>query len=316
MKKEYLYIMLSAFIFSTMEIAGKMISDQINPFQLNFLRFLIGALILLPMALIDLKRKEVSFNKSDLKYFVITGVLCVIVSMSFFQLAIVYAKASTVAIVFSVNPVFTVPFAYFLLKEQLSKSTIISLLISLIGVTFILNPFNINSDLKGIVLAILAAITFSLYSVIGKMRSDKYGSLSLNCFTFLAGDMIMLALMLLSNINSVAAGAKNHGLSIFANIPITYGINYGNVLTLIYLGVVVTGLGYLFYFLAMEKTSASTASIVFFIKPALAPILSLIILHESISTNTLIGMAFILIGSFITFRGKQQKVTEINRETN
>jgi drug/metabolite transporter (DMT)-like permease len=316
MKKEYLYIMLSAFIFSTMEIAGKMISDQINPFQLNFLRFLIGALILLPMALKDLKRKEVSFNKSDLKYFVITGVLCVIVSMSFFQLAIAYTKASTVAIVFSVNPVFTVPFAYFLLKEQLSKSTIVSLLISLIGVAFILNPFNINSDLKGIVLAILAAITFSLYSVIGKMRSDKYGSLSLNCFTFLIGDMIMLALMLFSNINLVATAANNHGLSILANIPITYRINYDNVLTIIYLGVIVTGLGYLFYFLAMEKTSASTASIVFFIKPALAPILSLVILHESISINTLIGIIFILIGSFITFKGKQQKVTEINRETN
>lgn len=310
MKKEYLYIMLSAFIFSTMEIAGKMVSDQINPFQLNFLRFLIGALILLPMALKDLKRKEVSFNKSDLKYLAITGVLCVIVSMSFFQLAIVYTKASIVAIVFSVNPVFTVPFAYFLLKEQLSKSTIVSLLISLIGMAFILNPFNINGDLKGIVLAILAAITFSLYSVIGKMHSNKYGSLSLNCFTFLIGDMIMLALMLFSNINLVATATKNHGLSILANIPITYGINYNNVLTIIYLGVIVTGLGYLFYFLAMEKTSASTASIVFFIKPALAPILSLIILHESISTNILIGMAFILIGSFITFRGKQQKSVE------
>ncbi|WML35751.1 DMT family transporter [Clostridium sp. OS1-26] len=181
---------------------------------------------------------------------------------------------------------------------------------------FILNHFNINGDLKGIILAILAAITFSIYSVIGKVRSDKYGSLSLNCFTFLTGDMIMLILMLFSNINSVAAGAKNHGVSIFANIPIAYGINYGNVLMIIYLGVVVTGLGYLLYFLAMEKTSASTASIIFFIKPALAPILSLIILHESISTNTLIEMAFILIGSFITFKGKQQKNIELHRETN
>lgn len=316
MKKEYLYIMLSAFIFSTMEIAGKMISDQINPFQLNFLRFLIGALILFPIALKDLKRKAVSLNKRDLKYFLITGILCVIISMSFFQLAIVYTKASIVAIVFSVNPVFTVPFAYFLLKEQLSKSTIVSLSISLIGVAFILNPFNINSDLKGIIFAILAAITFSIYSVLGKMRSDKYGSLSLNCFTFLIGDMIMLILMLFSNINLVATSAMNHGLSILANIPVAYGINYGNVFTIIYLGVVVTGLGYLFYFLAMEKTSASTASIVFFIKPALAPILSLIILHESISINTLIGIILILIGSFITFKGKQQKNIELHRETN
>lgn len=304
--KGYTYIILSAIIFSTMEIAGKVVSKEINPFELNFLRFLIGALILLPLAIKNLRKRKIFLNKNDVGYFCVTGLLCVVVSMSFFQLAIVYTKASTVAIVFSTNPVFTIPFAYIILREQLNRNTIFSLVISLLGLICILNPFTIHSDIKGIVLAILAAVTFSLYSVIGKMRSDKYGSIVMNCFTFLVGDFIMLFIMLMSHIQYIVKLNGEVGLSLLSNMPLIYGVNRGNILTVMYLGIVVTGLGYLFYFYAMEETSATTASIVFFIKPALAPILALVILHESISSNTILGILFILAGSYITFIGRSR----------
>ena len=51
MNKGYIYILITAFAFSTMEIVGKMISNQLNPLQMTFLRFFIGGLILLPFAL-------------------------------------------------------------------------------------------------------------------------------------------------------------------------------------------------------------------------------------------------------------------------
>lgn len=40
-------------------------------------------------------------------------------------------------------------------------------------------------------------------------------------------------------------------------------------------------LGYSFYFLAIEETSVSLAAIVFYAKPALAPLLALLVLGES-----------------------------------
>lgn len=289
MKKGYLYIILAAVIFSTMEITGKMISGQINPYQLTFIRFLIGGLVLLPFSIKEIKERKLQLNHKDFLYFLFTGILCVVVCMSFFQLAVLYTKASTVAIVFSTNPIFTVPFAYVILKEKVTKRTLISLLISVVGILFILNPFKVSSDFKGIILAVLSAITFSLYSVIGKLRMKKYGGFISNCFTFLLGDAVLLI-----------------GLLIF-RIPIISGINTSNIIELIYLGVVVTGFGYVFYFLAMKETSATTASMVFFIKPALAPLLALIILHESLPLNTIIGIIFILIGSYLSI---MQKKTE------
>ncbi len=47
----------------------------------------------------------------------------------------------------------------------------------------------------------------------------------------------------------------------------------------------------------MEVTSAQTTSLVFFFKPALAPLLAFLILHEAIPGNMLAGIVCILCGS-------------------
>ena len=70
MTEKGLYIHLaSGFIFSTMEIVSKTIATDINPFQLNFLRFFIGALILLPAAIKGIKKRNVQLGTTDLLSF-------------------------------------------------------------------------------------------------------------------------------------------------------------------------------------------------------------------------------------------------------
>jgi drug/metabolite transporter (DMT)-like permease len=76
----------------------------------------------------------------------------------------------------------------------------------------------------------------------------------------------------------------------------------------------ITGLGYLFYFLAMEISDAATASIVFFVKPALAPVLAVIALRETIGVNGLLGILFIFVGSYINLREQKAKKTITNQE--
>jgi drug/metabolite transporter (DMT)-like permease len=301
MKKAYLYIMLSTILFSSMEISLKIVANQFNPIQLSLLRFLIGSLILAPFAIRKLKTNKIFLSKEDFNFFMLIGLVCVVISMTFYSISILYCKASTVAIILSCNPVFVVPFAYYMLKEKIYKHTIISMLISIAGIIFILNPFNVTGSITGLVFALLASITFALYGVMGKSKSQQFGAIVVTCFSFIFGSIELLILVLLTKISFISGWLNNHGLSIYANIPIMHGITMQNIPNLIYIGVFVTGLGYLFYFLAMEVTSATTASIVFFIKPALSPVLALIILNEAIALNTVIGILLIILGSGITF---------------
>lgn len=300
MKKGYLYIALSAVLFSTMEIALKLAAASFNPIQMTFLRFFIGAVVLLPLAVKGLKQKGCRLNANDFAFFAVTGFICVVVSMVLYQMAILYAHASVVAVLFSCNPVFVVIFAFALLNEKIYKHTVASIALSILGILFIMNPLNMKSGVLGIVLTILSAVTFALYGVVGRRRTARYGGMALTSFSFIFGSAELLMVILITKIGAVSSFLKAAGLSEFASVPVFRGITLANLPSLLYIGVFVTGLGYAFYFLAMEETSASTASLVFFIKPALAPLLALLTIRDPIHLNMAAGILLILAGSAVT----------------
>lgn len=287
MKKGYLYIAATAFLFSTAEIAAKMVANQLNPFQLVFLRFLIGGVFLLPFALLDVKKRKLKLGANDWLFFALTGFLGVAVSMSLFQLSLMYATASAVAVLFSTNTIFTSLFAVLVLKERFTWSAALAIALGLTGVAFIVNPFSLSPDVTGMALAVASAMLFALYGVVGTSRVAKYGGFILNSFSFLMGVLMMLPVMLL-------CGA-----------PVLAGVNRSNVLIVLYMGVFVSGLGYLCYLSAMKETSAIETSAVFFIKPALAPLLASAVLGDIIGLNLVYGIALIVAGAVVMFWRKR-----------
>lgn len=306
MKKAYLYIAISTLMFSSMEIALKMAGSAFNPIQLNLIRFFIGAIVLLPFALRALKQTGRKLVSAGWRLFALTGLVCVIVSMSLYQLAITVDQASTVAVLFSCNPVFALLFSYLILRERLGRANLISVVISVIGLLIIVNPAHLTNGL-GLLLAIGSAVTFGLYSIISRYGSVKRGlnGLTMTCFTFFAGAFELLVLAWITKIPAVANGLTAIGLRQFAAIPVLVNVNLNYFWLLFFIGVCVTGGGFAFYFLAMEQTDVSTASLVFFIKPGLAPILAALILHEQILWTTVVGIVVILIGSVVTFVGNR-----------
>ena len=300
MKKGYLYIAITTVLFSSMEIILKSISNTFNPIQLTFERFFVGGLILLPIAIKSLKSKEVSITKEDIKQFLLLGFMCVVVSMIFYQLAVTHTKASVVAVIFSCNPVFVMLFAYVFLKEKIHYYNIISLILEIVGILIIINPLSINLSPIGVIFTLLAAITFALYGVLGKKSTSKFGGEVVTCFSFIFGSFEMLILILIGHNSYISSLLTSFNMSEFVNVPLFTGYRISNILSVIYVYIFVTGLGYASYFKAMEETSANTTSLVFFFKPVLSPILAFIFIHEFIPINMIIGILFIVVGSIFT----------------
>jgi drug/metabolite transporter (DMT)-like permease len=211
--------------------------------------------------------------------------------MVFFQLGVEGSNASTAAVIFSINPLFTIVFAHFITEEKLNVRKVVALTFGLAGIVLMMRLWDIDPGNSGAGLAfsVISAVIFGLYSAMSKNGIRKRGGLTQTSLSFLFGSLTMLPILW------------------FVGKPVVSGINAGNILLVLYIGIMVSGLGYLFYFLIMERADAATASIVFFVKPALAPVIAVLVLDESMRMSGVFGIMLILISSFINLKKPKRK---------
>ena len=300
-----------------MEIALKIAGGQFNPIELNFVRFLIGGLALLPFTMMYIRKHSVRLSRSDFGRIALTGFVIVVLSMTLYQLSIGMTTASVIAIMLSANPIFGLIIGFVFLKEKLSRTNVLALVLTLIGLLIIINPFHLSGAM-GIMLGLLSSILFGVYGVMSRVNGGKIGlnGLSMTCLSFLFGSAELGVLMGLSHL-PIAQNIPNN-YSEFVNIPFFKGITLQTLPLILYISVLVTGVAFGLYFLSMEKVGILQASLIFLVKPALAPVLALIVLGEAMKVNTIIGIVVILLGSFVTLMGEKiaYKVMAIFRRNN
>ncbi|MBO7431072.1 MAG: DMT family transporter [Spirochaetia bacterium] len=285
-KKSILYIIITALCFGTMEVALKLGESSFTPLQINFLRFLIGGLLLLPMALKEIKRRQIQLTAQDWAYMTLLGVLGISFSMSFFQIGVKYLNANTAAIIISCNPVFTMLFAHFLVHDRFTINKAIVLSICLVGLMFVANPFNLaeGNTPKGFLYMLVAMVSFALYSSLGNIKAQRLGGAVQTSIPFLIASVVNLFIL------------------IILKEPIFSGITIKSCPVMLYTGFIVTGLGYFTYLGSIEMVGPSNASISFFLKPVVAVVAASLVLREAITWNIVLGIAIILTGFCINMK--------------
>lgn len=283
MKKVMAYICLAAFLFGTMEVALKTAGDSLDSIQLTFLRFLIGGIILFPVGIRKRQQGGMKLTKSDHGWMTLVGIVGVPVSMLCFQLGVERCNAATAASLICLNPLFTMLIAHFFTDEKMTALKSFAFLIGLVSAVLLIRPWDMQSGntLGGIVLMMAASVTFAAYTVMGKRTVARMGTFFQTGYGFIAGSLVLLVVLLVSD------------------RPVFEGV-LDNFRIVMYCGIFVTGLGYMFFFLAIRHSDASTGAVAFFIKPAIAPVLAIIFLHEKIFWNTVAGVLLLMAASFIS----------------
>lgn len=299
----YFLIVLSAVIFSTVELSLKSVSGHFAPLQLTALRFFVGGLCLIPFSLRALKKKGRRLKGADFGFFAIMGLLFVVLAMVIHQMAIHRAPAASVAVLFSCNALFATLLAGIFLKEPLGKNHFIALFFEISAVVIIISPWEQQLDLFGVCLALIAAFIYACYIVAGKKRSREYGGIVITCGSVLLGSLELLLLILLGNIPSVAAFLPQIGLPMLAQVPILPQISWDMLPLLLYIFIIVTAAGNVFHMIAVELTSAREAAVVFFLKPMLAPLFAWMLIGEALHWNMILGILLFLLGSGIALWG-------------
>lgn len=241
--KGYIYLGITILIFSTLEVVSSSLKGIIHPFQLIFIRFLLGGLALLPWVIV----KKEKLSKEDWIFFTGLGLLNTVISMGSLQLAISMGKASTAAILISSNPIFVVMFSAILLKEKITKNNIACMILGLVGIILIIYKTDSAGDTPlSLLLGLISSLAFALYTVLGKKKADNISSITMISLSAIMGSICTIPIL------------------IFMGLPVLYFPKEG-FFRLMYLGLVLSGFAYITFMEALKILSASKGSMVFFL---------------------------------------------------
>lgn len=296
----YFLITLTILIVSSTEVTMKFLGATIpGGVQLNFWRFLLGGAFLLILS----RNKRVAlklFPKLSLLAF-----LFIVVSMSCYQLAINESTAFFVAVVFSMNPVFSKLFEHLFEKDD--QFPLKRMALPLIGMFLVLIP-NLTSNKTAIVLALLSSISFGFYSWINKKVAvaTDYDTISLTAYTFLVGATELLILSTISKLTT-----PRHMLMKFFSIDLLAGIKADHIVSLLFLSFVVTAGGFLLYFLC-QRYYPDLSPVVFFSKPAVSLVFAIIFLNEKIGFISVLGIICMIVGNGSSLYQQNQQGKQSN----
>ena len=192
-----------------------------------------------------------------------------------FILSMTTTSVANTVFTISLIPFITALFSLLILKEKLAQITVYTMIAAFFGVLMMFyGSFKIG-ELWGNMLALMTAISFSIYTII--IRSNK--------------NIDMLPCLLISGIMAM-------GLTSFQNVG-SLQISTHDFFLCFLLGGVLSGFVNCCFVFATRHLIAAEATLFFFIEIALSPFWVWLFLNEIISPNTLIGGIIILISILI-----------------
>jgi drug/metabolite transporter (DMT)-like permease len=183
------------------------------------------------------------------------------------------------------------------LGQRLTKSTIIGLSAGFGGLMLLVAPSISTGDLSAIGTA--ALIGSSIAWAIGSIYSSKA---NLPVSILASSGMIMIT-------GGLMLTALSFGLGEYRNVDLLQ-ISSRSLAAQIYLILIITVVGFTDFYWLLRITSASLANTFAYVSPVIAVLLGWAILHEKITTITIIAMIIILIGValMVTKKNKTRKV--------
>ncbi len=289
MKNGILYVFITAILFVTYEPISKLIAGDVNPYAITFWRFLMASLILLPLSIVKIKREKIRISIKDFAVMTGLGVLFICISMIALQIGVKKADSpSLIAIIFSSNSVFTILFSMLILKDKLTLNKALALIFGVIGV-IACTDFSSGTNIESVLFGVFSAISFSLYTVLSQKFMKKFGGIVQANIVFLMGSAVLLVTLFVGGVNLMPS------------------INFHSIGIMLYIGFLVTGIGYASYFKAIEKGGAIMASLAFFIKPILTPFVTLFINGIVPDVKVFVAVICIVVASYFATYSKLGK---------
>ncbi|WP_319507663.1 DMT family transporter [uncultured Methanolobus sp.] len=289
-KKPYIELVTGSVLFGLLGVFVDYLQD-VPTGPMIFYKQLFGVLSLLVFMVLTGKLSQIIPRKKK-RYLLLLGFINTTTLFTYF-VCIKYTSFSVAILMLYTAPMYVTLLSPLILKEKITRRGIVALVLSFIGLMFIVDMSGISTGLTmgneyiiGIVAGILSGFSFGSEIVTIRYIKDDYSSVAQLFWYTLIGVILLLPF---------AGGVPK---PVFAD----------NLNLLILFGVVNTAMAALLYVSGISQIEAQKGSILALIEPVSGIFFDFTILHTPLLANTIIGCIFILLGAYIAVMEKSPRV--------
>jgi len=286
--KAYIMLIICSFFWSGNFIVGKFATlYEVPPLTLNFFRWLIVWIILVPFTFKDIS-KNIKLIKKNFYSILLMSIASISVFNSVVYYSLNFTQVLNGALMISTIPVLIVFISFIFKTEKINFSQIFGIILSVTGVLTIITRLDftklIHLDLnKGDLYLLVAMLSWAIYSTM--LRTHKTG---LNYLSFMT---IIISIGLTFLIPQFLFELNNHQIIKFS-IPVILITGYV---------VIFAGLGsYILWNKAVVIVGPNKAGIFLHLMPVFSSFMAIFLLNEKLMNFHIIGAIIIIIGIYLS----------------
>lgn len=244
--------------------------------DIAWLRIFFGLLVV-GLYLLFGHRELLRVRLRDLPLFLGTGLGSLFLLNLTYYSAMRYVSLSTACVLLYTSPIFVMLFSAVLFRESITIRKLLALALAILGCALVSGiGGEAGTSLIGLLLGLGAALSYSMYSVIGRYILRRgYGSWTMIFYTFL---FCFLA-------NCLTCDWTLVGRMLVQPKELLWSAA---------LGLVTAFFPYVFYSKALERMEGSRASILASVEPVVATLFGVFLFHEPLGSSGILGILSVL----------------------
>ena len=290
---DYALLTLLALIWSSAFFNIKIATYSYGPVTIAFLRTFFGAIPVVGLCFFK-KIKIEAFSK-DWYWFAAIGMINLVIPFFLIAYGMQKVQSNLAAILMASTPLSATVLAHFFTdNEKINLTKILGVLIGFSGIVFLFSD-NILINESNFTSALLILIGSTFY-VVGGLLTLKISNKK--------NENVTASILIWGTIFLIP-------ITIFTEKPWNLNPSIDSTISLIYLGVVATGLAWLLRFRILKTNGLVFQAQVAYLIPIFGIILGYIFLKELITPKVLISVAAVIIGIYLVKKSNSKKITSV-----
>lgn len=283
--KNILFLLTADIIWGAAFVAQRTGGDAVGAYSFNCIRFLIGALVLLPVIAIFGQKKKA--GAAERRMLLIGGIVCGValaIASNLQQVGITLGSSVGKAGFLTACYIIIVPILGLFMHKKCGWNVGIGVLLALGGLYFLCMQSGSFSLEKSDILLLLCALAFAIQILAIDHYAPLVDPIRLSCIEFLVCGLVSAIPMFWVDMQHSVAGTLVWAQSFTSS---------GAWIAILYAGICSSGIGYTCQIMGQRNFNPTVASLIMSLESAFSVLFGWLLLHEQLTSRELIGVLLV-----------------------